>query len=290
MGFVYKNREKPIIKRSQYELLLVLLLGAILMNGASIVYGGEPSMLICGLRPISISISFTLIFGSLFVKSLRVYRVFMQKKTMKKVKVTSVEMFKVLAIFLTIDVILLVVWLATDYPTPTHTLTTIQERIHVDMFTCKSSNFLFSALVIFWKALVLFAGLYITFLIRNVPSDFQESIWIFASAIVVLMGGIIILPLAYLVELEAVVFYDFLASMLVFCTATVVALMIVPKVLKSNAVASAGDSSGGSDVSMSIVVPSTNSVGNKMRSAGGSVGHGNSTSRGGKSTNDPSEG
>jgi gamma-aminobutyric acid type B receptor len=156
--------------------------------------------------------------------------------------------------------------------------------------------------VIFWKALVLFAGLYITFLIRNVSSDFQESVWIFASAIVVLMGGIIILPLAYLVELPALTFYDFLASMLVFCTASVVALMIVPKILKSNAVAAAGDSSGDSNASshMSIVVPSTASTGKKMRSAGASTGHGNSSrggstghgnsSRGGKSTNDPSEG
>jgi gamma-aminobutyric acid type B receptor len=293
MGYVYKNREIPIIKRSQYELLLVLLVGAILMNGASIVYGTEPSMVSCGLRPISISISFTLIFGSLFVKSLRVYRVFMQKKAMKKVRVTSFQMVKMLSVFLTIDIVLLVVWLSTDYPSPTHTLTTIQEHVHVDMLSCKHSNFLFQALVIFWKALVLFAGLYITFLIRNVSSDFQESVWIFASAIVVLMGGIIILPLAYLVELPALVFYDFLASMLVFCTASVVALMIVPKILKSNAVAAAGDSSGDSAASshMSIVVPSAagNSTGKKMRSEGASTGHGNS-SRGGRSTNGPSEG
>ncbi|GAB9476843.1 hypothetical protein Gpo141_00013901, partial [Globisporangium polare] len=77
MIFVFHYRHLPIIKRSQYQFLLVLLQGGIFICGAVFLYAGAPDKALCSFRPVGISLGFTLVFGSLVVKSLRVYRVFM---------------------------------------------------------------------------------------------------------------------------------------------------------------------------------------------------------------------
>ncbi|KAF1325691.1 G-protein coupled receptor, partial [Globisporangium splendens] len=75
MVFVFVCRNAPIIKRSQFELMIF---GGILVCLSAIVYAGELSYVLCAARPLLISSGFTTIFGALFVKSLRVYHVFMK--------------------------------------------------------------------------------------------------------------------------------------------------------------------------------------------------------------------
>uniref|UniRef100_K3WZR0 G-protein coupled receptors family 3 profile domain-containing protein n=1 Tax=Globisporangium ultimum (strain ATCC 200006 / CBS 805.95 / DAOM BR144) TaxID=431595 RepID=K3WZR0_GLOUD len=247
MGFVYHYRALPIIKRSQYQFLLVLLAGGIMICGAVWLYAGEPTAILCKFRPAGIAIGFTLIFGALVVKSLRVYRVFMSG-AMKRVVLSTRTMFKILGIFLFIDIVILVAWAIVDPSLATTTTEATAELggEDVERLQCTSTSFIFTALLIFWKAVLLFAGLYLSFLIRKVSSDFQESVWIFASAIVVLFTSLILLPMAYLVDLPAETFYLFFAFLLLVSTATVMALMIVPKILRLHALASDSASSGGS--------------------------------------------
>jgi gamma-aminobutyric acid type B receptor len=208
-----------------------MLLGGVLMCGAAVVYAGEPTHFLCAARPLVTSLAFTLIFSALVVKSLRVYRVFMSG-AMKRVVLSTTTMFKILGLFVLVDLLILLAWFVIDFPRPYLQPTKIGalSGATIDRLVCASSSFIFSALLIFWKALVLFMGLYLSFLIRNVSSDFQESIWIFASSLVVLFGSIILLPMAYLVELPADVFYAFLAFMLLACTTLVMSMMLVPKI------------------------------------------------------------
>ncbi|GLD94716.1 hypothetical protein PINS_up003340 [Pythium insidiosum] len=234
MILVFTFRNKPIIKRSQYEFLLMMLAGGILVCAAAIIYAGRPSNGICAGRPLLISMGFTTVFGSLFVKSLRVYRVFM-RTALKRVTVTMWMMIKVFAVFFFVDVLILAVWFIVDFPSPTVEMKPPQGfQGNVDRITCKSSSFMFTALLIFWKAMLLFLGLYISFLVRNVSADFQESIWIFASSVIVLVSCMFILPLAYLVEMPAAAFYVFLAVTLILSTAAVTGMMLVPKFFRLN--------------------------------------------------------
>uniref|UniRef100_K3X030 G-protein coupled receptors family 3 profile domain-containing protein n=1 Tax=Globisporangium ultimum (strain ATCC 200006 / CBS 805.95 / DAOM BR144) TaxID=431595 RepID=K3X030_GLOUD len=238
MVFVFRNRGVPIIKRSQYELLELMLAGGVVVCIASVVYAGKPSFLLCGLRPVTISTGFTTIFSALFVKSLRVYRVFM-KSAMKRVKVSLFMMIKFILVFFSVDVVIFVAWYAMDFPTPTTTIEQAREfHGEIGIVRCESSSFIFSALLIFWKAILLFMGIYVSFLVRNVSSDFQESMWIFGSALVVLFGSLVILPLAYLVEMAAAAFYVFLAFTLLLCTLLVMVFMFVPKLFRLHSVMS----------------------------------------------------
>lgn len=259
MAFVFKHRNTPIIKRSQYELLELMLLGGVFICIAAIVYAGKPSNLLCGLRPVSISTGFTTIFSALFVKSLRVYRVFM-KSAMKRVKVSLFMMLKFFFVFFAVDVLIITVWFAVDFPAPTTTIMPALEfRGEIDQIYCVSSSFIFSALLIFWKAILLFMGLYISFLVRNVSGDFQESMWIFASALVVLIGSLVIMPLTYLVDLAAEPFYAFLSITLLFCTVLVMLFMLAPKFVRLNAVMSkrSTTTSAASKYDSTVIAPSS---------------------------------
>lgn len=71
--FVYKNCTVSIIKRSQFELLELMVFGGLFICGASVVYVGKPSNFLCASRPVLVSTGFTIIFSALVVKSLRVY-------------------------------------------------------------------------------------------------------------------------------------------------------------------------------------------------------------------------
>uniref|UniRef100_K3WZR6 G-protein coupled receptors family 3 profile domain-containing protein n=1 Tax=Globisporangium ultimum (strain ATCC 200006 / CBS 805.95 / DAOM BR144) TaxID=431595 RepID=K3WZR6_GLOUD len=229
-GFAYRNQ--PIIKRSQYQLLLSLLLGGILVCGAVWSYAGKPTSTICKTRSSSLTYGFTLIFGSLLVKTLRVYRAFLSG-AMKRIRLSTSTMFKILGVFFVIDCVIIVVWNAVDLTLPKAVLEKTPQLGGgtVERLRCTSTSFIFTAILLFWKAVVLFAGLYLSFLIRKVSSDFQESVWIFASSLVVLCTSVVLLSMAYLVELPAETFYLFFSFLLLAPTAIVVVLMIVPKIL-----------------------------------------------------------
>lgn len=165
-----------------------MIFGGFFTTGAAVAYAGRPTQFLCGIRPVLVCMGFTTIFGSLVIKSLRVYRVFM-KSAMKRVKVTLFKILKILSIFYIGDIIIFIAWYAADFPEPTITTEDATEfRGTVDRISCSSSSFIFTALLIFWKAILLMLGLYLSFLIRNVSVDFQESPWIFGSVVVVLVG------------------------------------------------------------------------------------------------------
>ncbi|KAE8970446.1 hypothetical protein PF001_g27112 [Phytophthora fragariae] len=256
---VFKQRDAPIIRRSQYEMLLLMIFGGFFTTGAAIAYAGRPSRFLCGVRPVLICMGFTTIFGALVIKSLRVYRVFM-RSAMKRVKVTLFRILKILSIFYVGDIVIFVAWYGADFPEPTITTEEATEfRGTVDRTSCSSSSFIFTALLIFWKAILLMLGLYLSFLIRNVSVDFQESPWIFGSVVVVLVGCLVIMPMTYLVTMRASTYYVFLALALIICTILIMCLMLVPKLFRLNEVATSsvsGTSTANSMMSRNSMVQS----------------------------------
>ncbi|EQC42328.1 hypothetical protein SDRG_00067 [Saprolegnia diclina VS20] len=234
VALVLKFREKPVIKRSQWHLLLLLLLGGILICAYVLLGGGAPSSFLCGARPFVGSLGYTLCFGSLLVKSLRVYLVF-ENKAMKKRVVSVWRMLRILSAIVGVDIGIVVVWLLAEFPSPsTYTAAAAEftgTLVHVE---CHSSSFIFPVLSIFWKAVVTFVGLYVSFLIRHVSGDFQESIWIFAASCVVLVGSLLMLTMTYLVVLPAAAAYGFLSAITLFCTVVTMALMFGPKFTRLN--------------------------------------------------------
>jgi gamma-aminobutyric acid type B receptor len=168
----------------------------------------------------------------LLLKSLRVSRVFMQQKAMKRSKVTLRMIVEVSLTFYSVDGMILV-WCKVDFSAPATTTVAAREFPgEVDQISCHSSSFIFSVLTQFWNIVLVFSGLHLSFLIRKVSVDFQESIWIFSSVVVVLFACLGIQSLAYAVDLSAMAFFASLSGTLLLCTAITIALMIVPKLLR----------------------------------------------------------
>ncbi|GAB9475494.1 hypothetical protein Gpo141_00012588 [Globisporangium polare] len=255
MYVVFVLRKAPIIKRSQFELLEVMLAGGVIVCLSVLAYAGEPSTVLCGLRPLLVSTGVTTVFGALFVKSLRVYRVFLRSAMKRGNNVTTRMMLKVLAVLYAVDAVVFSVWFGADSPKPTITLEKTNEfNGLVDRVACRSDTFIFNALLLFWKAIVLMLGLYLSFLVRNVSADFQESIWIFSASVFVILCCLVMLPLAYLVDLAAEPFYSFLAGALLLCTAVVMALMVMPKLFRLQAAAAKSNSSSALSTSVTSQV------------------------------------
>ncbi|KAF0715017.1 hypothetical protein As57867_003594, partial [Aphanomyces stellatus] len=228
-------RERPVIKRAQWPLLVTMIFGGICICIYVLLGAGVPSSGLCATRPIMVIFGFTLIFGSLLVKGLRVYWVF-ENKSLKKVTVSLWKIAKLLFIMLCIDSVILLAWMVADFPAPTTETKAATEFVgQVDHISCHSSSFIFSAILIFWKAIITLGGVYVSFLIRHAGSDFQESVWIFASSCVVLLVALVLLPLVYAADLPPATAYLFQSTLLLVGTLAVMGLMLGPKFYRLNA-------------------------------------------------------
>lgn len=69
MVLVAKYRHIPVIRRSQFEFLEIMLVGALSVSLSIFAYAGEATNAGCAARPAMLSLGFTLVFGSLVVKT-----------------------------------------------------------------------------------------------------------------------------------------------------------------------------------------------------------------------------
>ncbi|KAG9405744.1 hypothetical protein AC1031_003660 [Aphanomyces cochlioides] len=223
------HRARSTIKRAQWPLLLLIVIGGIVMCAYVLVSAGEPSDAICAARPLLSSGAFSLSFTAVFVKSLRVY-VVVNTKASKKIKLTLWRMIEFYTVIVAIDIGIILASLIFDPPCPSIAIsnsTTFDGTI--DHVSCHASSFIFSAMSIFWKSLVLAAGLYIAFQIRHADEDFQETYWIMASAGVIIFGALLLTPIVYFLDLTAATTFALRSVILLLGTIIVISLMIAPK-------------------------------------------------------------
>lgn len=240
---VAMKRNTPIFRRSQPEFLATMLLGGILICLAIIAYAGRPTPGYCATRPVLLSFGFTSIFGSLMLKSMRVYRIFLAR-SLKRVVLKTNTMFQMLGTIYLVDIGIFVAWFSTDFPYPTYekdssiSLSTAEEETSLSLpvwkLKCISGNPIFVSLLMFSKAILLCTGLFLSFKIRKVSTDFQESVWIFASSVVVVFATVMIFPMAYFFPVSAKTFYLIFSVCLVLCTIAIISMMLIPKLSKLN--------------------------------------------------------
>ncbi|CAK4728769.1 unnamed protein product [Aphanomyces euteiches] len=223
------HRARSVIKRAQWPLLLLIVIGGIVMCAYVLVSAGEPSDAICAARPLLSSGAFSLSFTAVFVKSLRVY-VVVNTKASKKIKLTLWRMIEFYTVIVAIDIGIILTSLIFDPPRPTIAISNSTSFDGtIDHVACHASSFIFSAMSIFWKSLVLAAGLYIAVQIRHADEDFQETNWIMASAGVIIFGALLLTPIVYFLDLTATTTFALRSVILLLGTIIVISLMIAPK-------------------------------------------------------------
>jgi gamma-aminobutyric acid type B receptor len=181
---------------------------------SNVFFVGENTSGMCVLRPWIFNIFFDIMFGSLFLKTFRVYKIF-GNKSLSKVKVSSFDVFKTYFVVLLVDVALLAGWIGMEGMEAVTNTNVLESYWTYETVECNSAE-MFEFATTFFKILMVrpphsakrrqsnnnnsntnqrppqvLAGVYLSWITRNVPDKFAESKWIALSIYQVFILGVV---------------------------------------------------------------------------------------------------
>jgi len=179
-----------VIKVAQPVFCLSFAIAAALLSLSNVVMVGPNTSGMCALRPWLFNVMFDIMFGSLFLKTFRVYKIF-GNKSLSKVKVSVTDVVKTYGGIVAVDLALLLGWTLTgDGMTAVTQEKSLEGFWTYDITVCSDSpQFEFGTT--FFKILLVGGGVYLAYITRNVPDKFAEAKWIALSIYQVFVLGLI---------------------------------------------------------------------------------------------------
>ena len=173
----FKWRKNPIIKAASWKLNMITCIGCLLTYTTIILYGLHPNALLCNLREWLFSISFTLIFMPLFMKSYRVALIF--TSGLNGLNVTVIQDGKLVLYILfclLLDILILGTFTGIEYKQVKYSNHSTQE-IHA-LLDCvkvlavcsKSEEITWASYVTLngWKLIQLLFGVYVVIVVSSI--------------------------------------------------------------------------------------------------------------------------
>jgi hypothetical protein len=111
--YMLKNKKHKAIVHAQLGFCLIFSSSAGLMSLSQMLFVGPNTDVSCTLRPFLFNILFDVMFGSLIIKTYRVWKL-LSNKSLRRVKVTFSDTAAKLAAVVAIDIVLLIIWKVTD--------------------------------------------------------------------------------------------------------------------------------------------------------------------------------
>ena len=181
--------------------ILVLLLISIIVGYSSLyAWFGKPHPVACGFQPWLLGLASIGMISSLCVKVFRIWRLF--RKSMTRLYISDLQLLLLWCILMTPVVIILVVW--TIVSTPTAKLKDFDDTDHyvctTGGFTGEPGGIIFFFILVGYGFLVLFAGIFLSIVTRNVPSQFNESKLLAISIYNLGFLSVIIIPVFMVVQ------------------------------------------------------------------------------------------
>jgi len=189
MVWVILNTSNKVIKVAQPVFCISFAFAAGIVSLSNVFFVGENSDINCVLRPFIFNVFFDIMFGSLFLKTFRVYKIF-GNKSLSKVKVSSFDVFKTYGAVISVDLVLLIIWKTTEGMKQVDVVNTMYGNWEYTTQECNSAD-VWSFATTFFKILMVVAGVYLSYITRNVPDKFAESKWIAMSIYQVALLGIV---------------------------------------------------------------------------------------------------
>eukprot|EP01102_Stenamoeba_stenopodia_P007697 TRINITY_DN2170_c0_g7_i1.p1 TRINITY_DN2170_c0_g7~~TRINITY_DN2170_c0_g7_i1.p1 ORF type:complete len:1056 (+),score=240.70 TRINITY_DN2170_c0_g7_i1:52-3219(+) len=168
----WKRQKRPIKNASPvfcYTVVLGVILSAISVSMWTTADNGP-----CVLRGWLLVLGTSLIFGSLFVREWRLLRIFRNAKVGRKI-FTNKDLAIGLALIVAINLVVLIVWTAVAPPYRTEKIKTGSEDEITYECDVSFPSSVFVIILIVLQALLLAFNCIVSFLLRNVPSSFNES-------------------------------------------------------------------------------------------------------------------
>lgn len=197
-ALLFKHRQSPVLRAACIPFLLNLLLGVLLMY-AAIPFAGiaEPSAVQCAAPMWLLGTGFCIAFGSLFVKTWRVYRIF-SSQILRVIQLTNGQLFAYVGVLLLVEVTILVVWQVVGPLTPTLYLDVSANVSHT---TCASSHGAALYGTFFaWKGALFLLSMAVAWLVRHAHDVFNESRHLAVTLYVCFFLLAVLLPLLRLLD------------------------------------------------------------------------------------------
>ncbi|KAI8900577.1 hypothetical protein BC833DRAFT_259882 [Globomyces pollinis-pini] len=159
-------RKITVLMCGSVPMLLIYTLGMMISQIGLFLFTLPTKELYCNLSVWFINLGYTIAFGSLFLKMYRIYYIF-NNSQMRIINFSIQKLFALISVLCLVDVVLLLTF---QFTVRFGTIT--QSKIQQCMLIGDSST---TVILIVYKFIILFGGMYIAFLSKNSPSAFNES-------------------------------------------------------------------------------------------------------------------
>ena len=170
---------KPIIKSSGREQMILILIGITLCFVVTVIYLIKPSIVVCTLQRAGLWFCFSIILSALLVKLVRISRIFMQKTVSNRLKFISPK-YQILFTFIlvVIQMILVLISLVVSYPTVKKSIVNNEENQNDFpslVVQCSSPHTAMIAILMVYYSILLIASNALAILTIRFPQNFNES-------------------------------------------------------------------------------------------------------------------
>jgi len=174
-----RQRKTKLLKASQPAFCILMCAGGLVCALSPLSLLGPMSTEKCAVRPWLFYIPFTLMMGSLFVKTFRIWRIFGNKKLIK-VKFTVLDSLKMLGVVMAVVIVTLGVWYILSAPKLISTFIQVTNVGDVSHTTCSSFQ-MFVMILVFFEVTLVALCCYFSFQNRKVNENFSETQYIMIS-------------------------------------------------------------------------------------------------------------
>lgn len=191
--FILLKIRHTIIRASSPLFLIWMCFFALLGLSAVFPYGVSPQTDSTCIVVIWLAgVGFIGVFAPLLAKTFRLWRI-LTNQSLKGLEITNAEVALYSLLLMAPEVIIFIIWSAADPPEPTP----IYNADISFKVVCRSDvNDLWIALITGYQLIVLFVGLILAYLTRNLTTLFNESTYI-GYSIVVMLGAAILAPVQF---------------------------------------------------------------------------------------------
>ncbi|XP_015751028.1 PREDICTED: gamma-aminobutyric acid type B receptor subunit 2-like [Acropora digitifera] len=246
LTFNIKKSQHRFIKMSSPRMNNVIVIGAILIYVSGILLGIDgnfvsPSTEVivqCRFSTWIACIGFTLGFGGMFLKTWRVHKIFVNRT--KKMVISDYQLFAMLALFIAIDLLVIVIrevidpqW-ANQHFTGREEYDNSTDTKYVPYYIDCASSYRNEWLYVFYayKGLMLAFGVFLAFETRNVTVPaLNDSRYIGLSIYNVVFPCALGITVVSVIDNAPDVWYAVLSVLVVFCTSITLCFVFIPKIL-----------------------------------------------------------